>query len=153
MRYPSRPSKRSIRNTMAWYGGETTMEAGPAKRRGPQPEGEVNKIIAKTARLLGATVHRNRRGMLPLPGGGMLPFGLGPDGYPDFVGYLPVVITPELVGQKLAVYVAIEAKTDSGVLAEHQFKVIEELRDAGAIAGVARNAEDVQGLLSVVRKR
>lgn len=142
-----RPSKRAVRNHLEFLAGGTAMEQAPVRKRGPQPEGAINKAIIQAARLRGATLYRNRRGMLPLPNGGMLPFGLGPAGYPDNVGYLPITITPGMVGRKVAIFCAIEAKTDTGVLAEHQARVIEELRDAGAIAGVATSATDTDELI------
>lgn len=143
-RYPARPAQRDVRNTLEWLGGGVNIEQPKPRTRGPQPEGAVNKVIIQTAREFGSKLWRNRRGMLPLPNGGMLPFGLGPAGFPDDCGYTPIVITPEMVGRKVAVFTAFEAKTDEGVLASHQEAVLNELRDDGCIVGVATCGEDVR---------
>lgn len=150
MSWRNAPSRRQIRNHLAFLAGETKMEApksGAERKGGPQPEGKVNKAIIQAGRLYGAKLYRNRRGMLPLPNGGMLPFGLGPAGFPDEVGYLSIRITPDMVGKTVAVFMGVEAKTDTGTVASHQEGALDELRRDGAIAGVARNAEDVLAII------
>jgi hypothetical protein len=135
---------------LGFLGGETTMEAptSPKPRKGgPQPEGKVNDAIIKAGRLFGSILYRNRRGMLPLPRGGMLPFGLGPAGFTDEIGYTPIKITEEMVGRTVAVFPAIEAKTDTVTVASHQQSVIDELKAHGCIAGVATCGEDVRSII------
>lgn len=36
--------------------------------------------------------------------------GVGPDGAGDLIGYLPVTITPDMIGQTVAVFTSIECK-------------------------------------------
>lgn len=123
------------------------MEAPKERRGGPQPEGKVNKAIAEAARLFGVIAWRNRRGMLPLPNGGMLPFGVGPHGASDFLGYTPITITADMVGKTVAVFTALESKTDTGVVAPHQQAFLDEVRERGGIAGVCRSGEDVRAVV------
>lgn len=154
LRLPPRISRRAVRNQLRFMAGETTMEQAPPPRpRGKQKESAVGDAVRQWARIKGGVLYRNRRGMLDLPGGGKLPFGLGPPGYPDEVGYLPVRITPAMVGKVLPVYMIAEDKTDSGVVAEHQMRCIEEARDANCIAFVARNAQDCETAVLVWLQR
>jgi len=65
-------------------------------------------------------------------------------GASDLIGWTPVVITPEMVGQTVAVFTAGEAKPATGGKAsEDQEKFIAAVRRDGGIAGVVRGALDV----------
>lgn len=147
------PSQRDSRNLCAFYGGETVMEQ-PKKRavaRGKQPESASNDAVKGWANIRRGVLYRNRRGMVDLPSGGKMPYGLGPNGYGDNVGYLPVVITADMVGRTLAVYTMVECKRADQALKDpeaygDQFKYVEEVRAAGGIAGFARHAEDSEAI-------
>ena len=149
------PSKRAVRNHLAFLSGATVMEQ-PNKRSGPrgkQPESASNDAVKQWANLRNGVLYRNRRGMFELPNGTKLPYGLGPNGYGDNVGYLTITITPDLVGRKVAVFSMIECKRADKALKDpseygDQFKYIEEVRDAGGIAGLARQAEDAEEILT-----
>lgn len=73
-------------------------------------------------------------------------FGLG-KGSPDLVGYTVIKITPDMIGQKLAVFTGIEVKTKKGIIADHQNSFIKNLEHVGAIAGVARSCQDAYELI------
>ena len=62
--------------------------------------------------------------------------GMGKHGIPDHIACVPVVITDEMVGETIGVFVGIEAKTEVGVLSRHQERRIEEIVDAGGIVEV-----------------
>lgn len=70
-----------------------------------------------------------------------------PPGYADYTGWKSVIVTPGMVGQKLAVFTAIEVKTDTGVLTAEQRNFIEQVISAGGVAGVARTPEEARALL------
>jgi hypothetical protein len=150
---PRAPSRRAVKNALAGLDALANgtapvfVEARAKRKGGKQPEGKVNEANQQWARIRNGVLYRNRRGMFPLPNGGMLPFGVGPPGSGDLIGYLRILITPEMVGRTLPIYTEIESKTDSGRLAEHQIKRIEELRDVQAIAGCARSADDCEEIL------
>jgi hypothetical protein len=155
MRYPSRPSKRAIRNQLqglaALHKGITpTFEAAPTPR-GPQPEGDTNKAIAKWRNLKpGLMIERNKR-RLATPVGYDRPIMLGwdCDGSADWIGWQSVVITPAMLGRRIAAFVAIEAKrADGGTVQPNQESFLNALKDAGGIAGVARNAQDAEDVLA-----
>lgn len=76
------------------------------------------------------------------------PFHAGPPkGYPDLTGWRSVTITPDMVGEKIAVFVAVEVKTKKGRPTKDQESFLAQVIDAGGIAGVVRSEDDVGGLL------
>lgn len=64
-------------------------------------------------------------------------------GASDIIGWTPTVITPEHVGKTLAVFTALECKTDTGRVSEDQKRFINRVLDSGGYAGVCRKPEDV----------
>ena len=73
-------------------------------------------------------------------------FGLC-EGSSDLIGYLPVTVTPDMVGRKLAVFVAAEAKSTTGKETDHQADYLRTVREDGGIAFAFRTeAEALQQL-------
>lgn len=71
------------------------------------------------------------------------PFQTGlPEGFADLFGMIPVQITPEMVGQTVAIVVAIEVKSAKGRVTDKQQNFITRVKLAGGRAGVARSVED-----------
>jgi hypothetical protein len=90
---------------------------------------------------------RNQVGQLPDPRTGRpVQFGLA-KGSADLVGFKTITITPEMVGDTLAVFTSIEVKTPNGRLTTPQRNWLHVVKTAGAIAGVARSPEDAIRLL------
>lgn len=82
---------------------------------------------------------RNQVGSLPDPRTGRLvTFGLA-RGSADLIGWRTVVVTPDMVGQRIAVFTSIEVKTPTGRLTPAQQAWLGVVRGAGGIAGVARS--------------
>ena len=67
-------------------------------------------------------------------------FGLCP-GSSDLIGWRSVEVTPEMVGSRLAVFTAIEVKSEEGRLDPEQVAFLEQVRQAGGIGVEARSAE------------
>lgn len=89
-----------------------------------------------------ARLFRNQVGSLPDPRTGRLvTFGLA-RGSADLIGWRTVVVTPDMVGQRLAVFTSIEIKTPTGRLRPEQQAWLGVVRGAGGIACVARSVED-----------
>lgn len=63
-------------------------------------------------------------------------------GSADYVGYRSMTITPEMVGQKVAVFAGVEAKRGSRRLSEEQKVWRELIQRAGGIFIEARRVED-----------
>lgn len=75
------------------------------------------------------------------------PFHNGTTGQYDNHGWRVVVITPEMVGQRIAQVVEIEAKQGRDTESPEQISWGEKVRADGGVAGVARTLEDVDRLL------
>jgi hypothetical protein len=89
-----------------------------------------------------ARLFRNQVGSLPDPRTGRLvTFGLA-RGSADLIGWRTVTVTPEMVGQRIAVFTSLEIKTPSGRLSPAQTHWLHAVRTAGGIAGVARSVAD-----------
>ena len=84
---------------------------------------------------------RNNTGTLKDQHGRPVQFGLC-KGSADLIGYRTVTITPDMVGQQVAVFLSIEVKTPTGRIRPEQQAWLETIQAAGGIAGVARSVED-----------
>jgi len=92
---------------------------------------------------------RNQVGSLPDPRTGRLvTFGLA-RGSADLIGWRTVVVTPEMVGQRIAVFTSIEVKTPTGRLRPEQQAWLGVVRGAGGVAGVVRSVEDALNLMDL----
>ena len=85
---------------------------------------------------------RNQVGQLPDPRTGRpVQFGLA-KGSADLVGWKTIEVTPDMVGQRLAVFTSIEVKTPGGRPTQHQKAWLRAVDNAGGIAGIARSVDD-----------
>lgn len=92
-----------------------------------------------------ARLWRNNTGALKDATGRLVRYGLCP-GSSDLIGLRSVTITPDMVGQTLGVFVAIEVK-DQGRLTDQQRAFLTLVTQAGGLAGVARSPEDARTIL------
>ena len=90
---------------------------------------------------------RNNTGTLRDQHGRPVQFGLC-KGSADLIGYRTVTITPEMVGQQVAVFLSIEVKTPTGRLRPEQLACMETVQAAGGISCVARSVEDAQRIVT-----
>lgn len=87
-------------------------------------------------------LYRNQVGQLPDPKTGRpVQFGLA-RGSADLIGWHTITVTPDMVGQRIAVFTSIEVKTPTGRLTPAQHNWQAAVRSAGGIAGVARSVTD-----------
>lgn len=87
-------------------------------------------------------IFRNQVGQLPDPRTGrMVQFGLA-RGSADLIGWRTMVITPDMVGQRIAVFTSIEVKTERGRVRPEQHAWLGCVQAAGGIGGVARSVAD-----------
>jgi hypothetical protein len=89
----------------------------------------------------GREVIDKRNGRSIIVGAKRIKYGLFP-GSGDFVGWTPVTITPEMVGQTIAVFTSIETKTINDNLSARQRNWFERVREAGGIALVYKETRD-----------
>ena len=88
--------------------------------------GWQGQVVSKE---LGAVVIQNAR---PLHAGLCV-------GSSDLIGWKTVTITPDMVGQQVAIFVAAEVKTATGRLTGEQSNFLTKVRDAGGLAVVIRD--------------
>ena len=70
-------------------------------------------------------------------------------GSADLIGWTTRTITPEMVGQQIAVFTSIEVKSSSGRVKPEQQQWLNAVQAAGGIAGVARSVGEAMDLLSI----
>jgi predicted GNAT family N-acyltransferase len=85
--------------------------------------------------------------------------GLGVHGIPDRIGCVPIVITPEMVGKKLGVFVSVEAKKpgrrgeEQRGMTIHQQRHMDDIYDAHGITIVCDGVDDLQRLDELLHSR
>ena len=101
----------------------------------------LNRCLVGLCAAVGGLWFRNNTGQLPDKNGRMIKFGLCVGGS-DIIGGTPVTITPDMVGQTLLVFTAVEVKTPTGRVSPAQTAFIAAVRRHGGRAGVARSVDD-----------
>ena len=87
---------------------------------------------------------RNNTGTLPDPRTGRpVQFGLA-RGSADLIGYRTVTITPDMVGQQVAVFTSLEVKTPTGRVRPEQTNWLHTIKRAGGIAAIVRSVDDAR---------
>ena len=89
---------------------------------------------------------RNNTGTLKDANGRPVQFGLC-KGSADLIGWQTITITPDMVGQQVAVFLSIEVKTLTGRLRPEQQQWLDAVQAAGGVAGVARSVEDAEAIV------
>lgn len=69
-------------------------------------------------------------------------------GSSDLIGFTSVIVTPEMVGKPVAIFTAIEVKGNAKVTPEQQ-NFIDTVKNAGGLAGVARNEDDAARIINL----
>jgi hypothetical protein len=89
---------------------------------------------------------RNNVGVCRFPDGSRVVYGLCP-GSSDLIEFQTIRIAPEMVGHRLARFVAIEVKGPSGRATDVQRNFLRVVSEAGGIAILARSPMDVKEAL------
>jgi len=114
----SKAGCRIFRNNvaMAWVGnGKAERGAGKPMYVGP------HDVVIRNARPLHAGLHK---------------------GSGDLIGWMPTLITPDMVGSTVAVFVSPEIKTQTGRASADQKTWIDAVNRDGGRAGIARSAAE-----------
>jgi len=75
-------------------------------------------------------------------------YGIPGPGGSDLIGLHSMTIQPHHVGKRVAVFMAIEVKSPTGKPSPDQLAFIDFLTAMGAIAGVARSADEALAIIS-----
>ncbi len=68
-------------------------------------------------------------------------------GSSDLIGWTTREVTPDMVGKTVAIFTAVEIKTESGKASAEQLNFIGQVRKCGGIAGIARSPYEAQNLI------
>ena len=82
-----------------------------------------------------------KRGSLLVAAPKYITYGLEP-GSGDWIGWESIIITPDLVGKKIAVFLSCEAKTVNDRIREDQIKWFNRVYEAGGIAELWKEKKD-----------
>ena len=91
---------------------------------------------------------RNNSGALVDQQGRLVRFGLC-KGSSDLIGLRTLEITPDLVGQRLAQFVALEIKTARGVVSPEQRAFLMLVEQLGGLAAICRSVEAAEQALEL----
>lgn len=69
-------------------------------------------------------------------------------GSSDLIGWTVVEVTPEMVGTKVAIFTAVEVKTEKGKPTSEQLIFVDAVKKAGGFAGIARSEADAIGIVN-----
>ena len=107
----------------------------------------LRRTMLEVGRRPDVRVFRNNVGVAVYPDGSRVVYGLAP-GSSDLVGWRIVTVTPDMVGQPLAQFLALEVKTATGRLTTPQKSFLDAVRSAGGIAAVVRSPDDAVAAVS-----
>ena len=105
-----------------------------------------NKIRLALGKRANVRIFRNNVGSAKTYDGRHIDFGLC-KGSSDLIGWTSREITADMVGQKIAVFTAIEVKTPTGKVSEVKENFISLVKKHGGIAAVVRTIDDATEIL------
>lgn len=76
----------------------------------------------------------------------VVPGGFGKKGIPDHLFCCPVTVTPDMVGKTMGMFVAVEAKTETGKATGIQKVRIAEIIKAGGVAQIVHGIDQLPRL-------
>lgn len=105
----------------------------------------LRQIMLAVSKITGARIFRNNTGF---DAKNKVRYGLVV-GSSDLIGWKSVTITPDMVGQQVAVFVALEVKTPKGRATDEQKNFVNVVNAAGGKAAIVRSvSEAIQTVLS-----
>jgi hypothetical protein len=71
------------------------------------------------------------------------------EGSSDLIGWRSLIITPEMVGERIAVFAALEVKSKTGRATAGQKNFCERVIEAGGLAGIVKSLDDAKKALAI----
>ena len=93
-------------------------------------------------------IFRNNCGVARFPNGSTVRYGVANPGGSDLIGWTSITVTPEMVGQTVAVFVAVKVKDAKGRASAEQVNFINAVRRAGGRAGIARSVDEAEAIVT-----
>lgn len=111
-------------------------------------ESNVQKLGKCAMSENGATMMRNNVGAYMDKNGNWITYGVGGKGAGDDLGWTEIIITPAMVGKKVAVFTSCEYKASKGGrLSPEQSQWRDLILNAGGFAGVARSEQEAVDII------
>ena len=73
---------------------------------------------------------------------------LAPEGFADIDGWTSVTVTPDMVGQRVAIWTSVEAKFGRRKATPQQQTFINVVNEAGGRAGIAYSVDDARRIIT-----
>lgn len=117
-------------------------------------ESDILQQVRLKASQLGAIVWRNNQGAYKDPKGYYIKYGVCNPGGSDLIGYMPLIITEEMIGVKMAIFTALEIKSISGRATQEQINFIDNVNKNGGISAIIRSVDDLDRVIeNALRKK
>ena len=71
------------------------------------------------------------------------------EGSSDLIGWRSLIITPEMVGERIAVFAALEVKSKTGRATAGQKNFCDRVIQAGGLAGIVKSLDDAKKALAI----
>ena len=71
------------------------------------------------------------------------------EGSSDLIGWRSLTITPDMVGQTVAVFAALEVKSKTGRATAGQKNFCQRVTEAGGFAGIVKSPDDAKKTLAI----
>ena len=69
------------------------------------------------------------------------------EGSGDLIGWVPVEVTPDMVGRTVALFASVETKSKTGRATKQQRAWAQAVSAAGGLSGIARTDKDLHNIL------
>lgn len=106
-------------------------------------EGDLQNTIRLHLSEHGILSFRNNSGALMDKNGRLVRYGLCV-GSSDIIGIKPTVITEDMIGQTIGIFVALEVKISKGKTTPAQRRFLSVIRKAGGIGEVVKSVEEAE---------
>lgn len=128
------------------------MDCWNSKRDGrlviAKEETDITNKIMLALSPLGVVCWKNTRGLFwTMDKKRKIRAGLAAPGSSDLIGFKRIKITQDMVNSVVAIFCAIEVKTDKGYASSEQKDFIAFVKEAGGYAGVARSPDDAKEII------
>lgn len=105
-------------------------------------EVKVMREVMVMAAKIGVHLFRNNSGQYQTDQGHWIRYGLANPGGSDCIGWKPLTITQEMVGQTIAQFTAVEVKSETGRLTKEQQTFLDIVNQCGGCGIVARTTQE-----------
>lgn len=113
-----------------------------------EAESDVQSAIRLQLSLIpGVRIFRNNVAKIKSPSGRWVEYGLGV-GSSDLIGFRSVEITQEMVGSRIAQFLAVEVKRKGGVVSPEQQRFLDMVKQFHGISLVCDDALQIKRLLA-----